>query len=98
MVKIKWTDFALENLNAIGDYIERDSYFYAQRTVNNLFDSVKILEQHPRAGRIVPEFNNRNIRELIQGNYRIIYKLISEIDIDIITVHHSARLLRDLPD
>ena len=98
MVKIRWTDFALENLNAIGDYIEKDSYFYAQRTVNHLFDSVKILEEHPHAGRTVPEFNNRNIRELIRGNYRIVYKLISEMDIDIVTVHHSARLLRSLPD
>ena len=57
MVKVEWTDFALENLIAIGDYIERDSYFYAQRTVNYLFNSVDILEQHPLAGRIVPEIN-----------------------------------------
>jgi plasmid stabilization system protein ParE len=98
MVKVRWTDFALENLNAIGDYIERDSYFYAQRVVNTLFCSVNILEQHPLAGRIVPEFNNRHIRELIRGSYRIVYKLVSEIDIDIITVHHSARLLKNLPD
>jgi plasmid stabilization system protein ParE len=97
MVKVKWTDFALENLVAIGDYIERDSYFYARRVVNSLFNSVDILEQHPCAGRIVPEFNNINIRELIRGNYRIVYKLAGDTNIDIITVHHSARLLRDLP-
>jgi len=98
MVKVNWTDFALENLIAIGDYIEKDSYFYAQRTVNYLFNSVDILEQNPLAGRVVPEFNNRSIRELIRGNYRIVYKLITEMDIDIITVHHSARLLRNLPE
>jgi len=66
--------------------------------VDSLFNSVDILEQNPLAGRVVPEFNNRTIRELIRGNYRIVYKLISEIDIDIITVHHSARLLRNLPE
>jgi len=98
MVKVKWTDFALENLIAIGDYIEKDSYFYAQRVVDNLFSSVDILEEHPLAGRKVPEFNDRSIRELIRGNYRIVYKLISENIIDIITVHHSARLLRNLPE
>ena len=98
MVKVRWTDFALENLIAIGDYIERDSYVYAQITVNSLYNSVDILEQNPLAGRIVPEFNNRAIRELIRGNYRIVYKLVSEKDIDIITVHHSARLLRDFPE
>ena len=98
MVKIRWTDFALENLIAIGDYIEKDSYFYAQRVVNNLFNSVDILEQHPFAGRVVPEFNNKNIRELIRGSYRVVYKIINEINIDIITIHHSARLLSNLPD
>ena len=98
MVKVRWTDFALENLIAIGDYIEKDSFFYAQRVVASLFNAVSILEQHPRVGRTVPEFNNKSIRELIRGNYRIVYKLISETDIDIITVHHSARLLSDLPE
>ena len=98
MVKVKWTDFAIENLIAIGDYIEKDSYYYAQIIVDSLFNSVDILEQHPLAGRMVPEFNNKRIRELIRGNYRIVYKLVSEIDIDIITVHHSARLLVDLPE
>ncbi|MDR2680553.1 MAG: type II toxin-antitoxin system RelE/ParE family toxin [Tannerella sp.] len=98
MVKVRWTDFALENLSAVGDFIERDSSFYAQRVVGLLFSSVDILEQHPLAGRIVPEFNDKTIRELIRGNYRIVYKLVTEADIDIVTVHHSARLLRILPD
>jgi len=93
MVKVKWTDFALENLITIGNYIEKDSYFYAQRVVDNLFNAVDILEQNPFAGRKVPEFNDVNIRELIRGSYRIVYKLVSENNIDIITIHHSARLL-----
>ena len=97
MVKIRWTDFALDNLIAIGDYIEKDSFIYAQRVVDSLFNAVDILGQHPLAGRKVPEFNDMNIRELIYGRYRIVYKLVSKEDIDIITVHHSARLLRTLP-
>jgi plasmid stabilization system protein ParE len=98
MVKVRWTDFAIDNLVVIGDFIEQDSFFYAQRVVNYLFDSVNILENHPRAGRIVTEFNDRTIRELIRGNYRIVYKIVSEQDIDILTVHHSARLLHNLPE
>jgi len=98
MVKVRWTDFAIDNLVAIGDFIEQDSFFYAQRVVNYLFDSINILEQHPRAGRVVPEFKDKTIRELIRGNYRIVYKIVSEQDIDIVTVHHSARLLHNLPD
>ena len=98
MVEIKWTDFAIENLNNIGDYIEKDSFRYAEIVVNSLFDSTDILEQHPFAGRMVSEFNDKNIRELIRGNYRIVYKVLNENRIDIITVHHSARLLNNLPN
>lgn len=96
MVEIKWTDFAIENLNDIGDYIEKDSFRYAEIVVNSLFDTTNILEHHPLAGRIVPEFNNRNIRELIRGNYRIVYIVLNDSRIDILTVHHSAQLLTDL--
>jgi len=53
MVEIKWTDFAIENLNDIGDYIEKDSFQYAKIVVNSLFDSTEILEHHPLAGRVV---------------------------------------------
>ena len=46
---------------------------------------------HPLAGKPIPEFSNRNYRELLEGRYRIIYKLIDNNHIDILTVHHSAR-------
>ncbi|MDL2322671.1 type II toxin-antitoxin system RelE/ParE family toxin [Bacteroidales bacterium OttesenSCG-928-A17] len=97
MAEIKWTNFAIENLNAIGEYIEKDSFRYAQIVVNYLFDSTEILENNPLAGRVVPEFGNNNIRELIRGNYRIVYRIVNEKRIDIIAVHHSARLLTKIP-
>jgi addiction module RelE/StbE family toxin len=93
MVEIRWTDFAIENLINIGDYIEQDSAKYAEIVVNKIFDATEILEQHPFAGRIVPEFSKEHIRELIYGSYRIIYTIVSKDAIDIITIHHSARLL-----
>ena len=93
MVEIRWTDFAIENLIQIGNYIEQDSIKYAEIVVNEIFETTEILEQHPFAGRIVPEFSQEHIRELFYGNYRIIYTLISEDIIDILTIHHSSRLL-----
>ena len=98
MVRIRWTDIAIDNLNDIGDYISKDSFKYAKIVIENLFTSTNLLKQHPRIGRIVPEFNNPNIRELIKGSYRIIYRIVDEKHIDVITVHHSARLLQRLPD
>lgn len=93
MVIITWTDNALNNLNDIGEYIAKDSPKYAQITVQKLFNQVDILEQNPQIGRIVPEFGISSIRELINGNYRIIYKIQSNDHIIVLTVHHSAKQL-----
>jgi len=95
MDKVIWTDSAIQDLNDIGEYIAKDSEKYAQITINNLFDSANILETQPLIGKIVPEFENENIRELIKGNYRIVYQIISENRIDILTVHNCARLLEN---
>ena len=93
MVKIVWTDFAIEDLKSIHDYISKDSKRYADRYVEKLIDRVGQLEQFPRSGRVVPEFDSTTIRELIEGNYRIVYK-ISVDQIAIIRIHHSSRLLK----
>jgi len=60
------------------------------------FEKVQILEDFPQAGRVVPEFNKEDVRELIYGIYRIVYKTY-DYHLDILTVHHSARLLSDIP-
>jgi plasmid stabilization system protein ParE len=55
---------------------------------------VNILKNHPQMGRIVPEVGNENLREVIFGSYRIIYRYNSGNLIEIITIHHSAMLLK----
>jgi len=94
MAIVKWTDFAVDNLVDIGEYIGKDSIKYAKIVVKYLFTSTDILKRHPYIGKMVPEFNNPIIRELVRGSYRIIYRIVDEKQIDIITVHHSARLLK----
>ena len=74
MAEIIWTPYALEDLQSIYDFISLDSVFYAGRFIDKLVNKVDILIEHPKAGKIVPEFENELIRELIEGNYRIIYK------------------------
>lgn len=92
MAKIIWTTHALADLNNIAEYIAKDSPNYAQRTVELLYHKVEILTKHSKAGRIVPELNQENTRELIEGNYRLIYE-INDDELYILTIHHSARLL-----
>ena len=93
MVKLIWTDQAIDDLQNIGDYIAEDSQKYAKLTVRKLFERVEILKQFPNAGRIVPEQNEEQVRELIEGSYRIIYERFDD-RINILTVYHSSRELK----
>jgi len=92
MVEVTWTPFALDDLQSIYDYIAQDSPTYASRYIDKLVDRVDILIEHPEAGRIVPEFEDESIRELIEGSYRIIYKIKSIDEIGMLRIHHSARV------
>ena len=78
MVQIRWTSLSVEDLKSISDYISRDSVRYAKIQVYRLKSRTKILKTNPIAGRPVPEYENRRYRELIEGNYRIIYKVIDK--------------------
>lgn len=93
MVKLIWTEIAIEDLKLIHEYISRDSKFYADRFIEKLISRVEQLENFPKSGRVVPEFDSIDIRELIEDNYRIIYQISSEI-VSIVRVHHSARQLK----
>ena len=93
MVKVIWTDSAIQDLEDIGEYIAKDSIRYAEFTVLELFESVDILEKYPYSGVIVPEFDKEFLRQIIQGNYRVVYQIIDEFRVDILTVHNCARMI-----
>ena len=75
MVQIRLTDSAWEDLDSITDYIAQDSLRYAQEFGNDIFKRIEQLKEFPKSGRIVPEFRNEEMRELIMGKYRIVYRL-----------------------
>jgi toxin ParE1/3/4 len=93
MVTIGWSEIALDDLREIHEYISKDSRLYADRYIDKLFNRVDLLETHPKSGRVVPEYNIETIRELIEGNYRIVYKVTAD-SVSILRVHHAARLLK----
>jgi toxin ParE1/3/4 len=59
--------------------------------VERIKSRIKVLKTQPKSGKIVPEVNRIDIRELVYGNYRIVYKIVSQNRIDVLTIHHSAR-------
>lgn len=91
MVQINWTYQAKKDLKDIAEYISKDSILYAKRQVLKIRNRTHILKDHNYTGRIVPEVQDENIRELLEGKYRIIYRVVNKNRIDIITVHHTSR-------
>jgi toxin ParE1/3/4 len=94
MAEIKFTLQSISDLDDIADYISKDSFFYASMQVQKLLKRAESLEKQPLRGRIVPELKIKSIRELIEGNYRIVYQIVNENLLHILTFHHSKRQLR----
>ena len=94
MVEVIFTEQSLSDIDEIARYIANDSVYYASLQVEKIFNRTDLLSDFPLLGRIVPEVNQKSIRELIEGNYRIIYRIVSKNTIHILTVYHSKRLLK----
>ncbi|HEX9734149.1 MAG TPA: type II toxin-antitoxin system RelE/ParE family toxin [Thermoanaerobaculia bacterium] len=88
-----WTPLALAKVREISEYIALDRAKAAERWVVNVFDFVKRLSRFPKRGRVVPEVGRDDVRELLHGKYRIIYRLEDDGAISILTVRHGSRLL-----
>ncbi|NOZ67760.1 MAG: type II toxin-antitoxin system RelE/ParE family toxin [Deferribacteres bacterium] len=96
MVKVIWTEPALNDLHEIIKHIKDDSPVYAERFGTRVVEAPRCLRQFPYCGRIVPEFRDEKIRELIYGAYRIIY-LIRDNACHITAIIHGSRdILRHL--
>ena len=92
MVEVRWTLQAAEDLESIADFISKDSPHYARLFVIDVLEAVERLSNFPKLGRIVPEVDDPVIREIILGNYRIIYRATDDSP-EVLTVYHGARLL-----
>jgi len=64
MVRVNWTDQALDDIENIALFIEKDSPKYANIQVQRFFDKAEILATYPNAGRVVPELDQVHLREL----------------------------------
>lgn len=91
-MKVVWTLRAKYRLQQILEYIAEDQPVNAERWVNKLIDRGDSLQELPERGRMVPEYYDPEIREILEGAYRIIYRLHGQ-RVDILTVRHSSQLL-----
>ncbi|HLO84023.1 MAG TPA: type II toxin-antitoxin system RelE/ParE family toxin [Nostocaceae cyanobacterium] len=96
-MKVFWTETAVNHLSSIYSYIAQNSPQYAQRLVERLTNRSEQIAQFPLSGRIVPEFESKQIREVIEGSYRIIYYIKPE-QIDIIAVLHGSQQIQSMEE
>ena len=89
-MKVLWTDSAVAQLQAIHDYLAQTSPDYALRIVDRLTRRSIQIAVLPNSGRMVPEFERNEIREVIEGRYRIIY-LVEPEQVQVLAVIHGAR-------
>lgn len=89
-MRVFWTDAALNQLEAIRDYLAQTSPEYSRRTVERLANRSEQIAAFPRAGRMVPEYEIDEVRQVIEGSHRIIY-LIKEEQIEVLPIVHTSR-------
>ena len=92
--RVAWSPSALEDVEAIADYVSRDSKSYASAVVRKIINSTRSLERFPFAGRLVPEFDDEMIREIFAYSYRIIYRVEDKI-VTIAAVVHGKQSFKD---
>ncbi|WNF12882.1 type II toxin-antitoxin system RelE/ParE family toxin [Microcystis aeruginosa] len=96
-MKVFCTETAVNHLSSIYNYISQNSPQYAQRLVERLTRRSEQIANFPFSGRLVPEFETEQIREVIEVSYRIIYYIKPE-QIDVIAVLHAARNIENPQD
>jgi plasmid stabilization system protein ParE len=96
--RIIWSPRAASHLEDICEFIAQDSPVYARIFARKVIALVKSIPASPKTGRMVPEYNDPDLREKIYGDYRIIYR-IRHSSIEMAAICHGARQLeRVLPD
>lgn len=90
MVRIVWSKNAINDLNNLANYFANDSPYYSKIIVKKIYKTISRLEQFPKSGRVIPEFDNENYREIIVTPYRIFY-LFENNGVKILTIVHSKQ-------
>lgn len=87
---VVWTSTALGHLGALRQYISQTSPFYAERMVQRILARAPQLAAFPDSGRLVPEVSRPDIREVVEGPYRVIYRRAAD-RVEILAVIHSRQ-------
>jgi addiction module RelE/StbE family toxin len=91
MAEVVFTAEAVRDIVEIHAYIAQDSVRYADRQVQRFYEEAERLSAFPRGGRMVPEVEHFSVREIIIGNYRMMYRLLEPDIVEVMIIHHVKR-------
>ena len=94
MVELIWSPCAAQDLEKICRYISTDSSHYARLFAQRINSLIEDIPYFPHAGREVPEYRRKDIRERFFQNYRIVYRIKPQL-IEVVAIVHGARLLHE---
>jgi len=95
MAEVNWALQAWDELAEVNDQLAKYSEHYADFVVDRIIEVVSLFKDFPRLGRVVPEINIQAIREVLVEKYRIVYIIMPNGNIEVLTVRHSSRPLPD---
>lgn len=93
-MRVEWSDFARDDLDDLMRYISRDSTFYAHRFGEKIVLATRRLGDFPESGRIIPETEDKALREIIIQGYRVMYRLKADCVLVLAVMHGSRDLTR----
>jgi toxin ParE1/3/4 len=91
-LEVFWSDTAIGHLEAIAQYVAQTSPMYAERLVDRILSHADQVAAFPESGRNVPEAATKDIREVLEGPYRIMY-LVQTKRVDVVAVVHARQLV-----
>ncbi len=95
--KVVWSPEAIEDLQSIAEYIQRDSEFYTRAVITKILDVSRSIKEFPLIGRIIPELENENVRERFVHSYRLVYQIKTH-HIIIVAVIHGRQLFETITE
>jgi len=90
--QIRWTRDGIESFESVIEHIARDSQYYAGSFAKKILQRIENLVDFPLMGRVVPEYRNESLRELLYQNYRIVYKIFGHTVYITLIIHGSHQL------
>ena len=91
---VHYTTRFMYEVDEQAEYLAQYSAARAALFVDSIFRQLDLLKPHPRLGRMVPEFKNEAVRELLFRQYRLVYRLVSDSRIDVLTIQTGLRPLQ----